>query len=221
MNRTLKNILFSVVALLPILYIGIIWANIPATVPLHFDSHMQPNSYGTKLEFLMVCLLLSGISLGSYFLIQNISLIDPKRKGKPLSKGFDKLSVGIIIFITAINFLVIIASTKNAEVLKYGMLPLIGLLFTFMGNYMYNIKPNYFAGIRTPWALNDDDNWRKTHQLGGALFFVGGIILTITSLLLPMEVIDKGLVYGILALVLIPYAYSFILFKKSGKSIEK
>ncbi len=52
---------------------------------------------------------------------------------------------------------------------------------------MHSIKPNYFAGMRTPWTLEDNDTWRATHRLAGKLWFAGGIILTIIALLLPAE----------------------------------
>ena len=62
-----------------------------------------------------------------------------------------------------------------------------GLLFAFMGNLMHNIKPNYFAGVRTPWTLEDPDTWRATHRLAGKLWFGGGIFVTIAVLVLPVE----------------------------------
>jgi uncharacterized membrane protein len=125
-----------------------------------------------------------------------------------------------VVFIAALNILTIVAATKNAEILKYLYMPLIGLLFTFLGNFMYSIKPNYFAGIRTPWTLNDDDNWRKTHQLGGVLFFTWGIVFTLLSLLLPLKVAGHVLKYSAITLVLIVYAYSFVLFKRADKKTE-
>jgi len=40
----------------------------------------------------------------------------------------------------------------------------VSLLIAGIGNLMYSIKPNYFVGIRTPWTLNSEFVWRKTHQ---------------------------------------------------------
>lgn len=220
MNKTYKNILFCLVAILPFLYVCVIWVDIPDIVPMHFDGNMHVNRYGSKYELLGAVSLLSGISIGMYFLLRYLPAIDPKRKGQPMSKGFDKLSVAILIFLTAINMMVTIASTKNADVIKYALMPMVGLLFAFLGNYMYSIKPNYFAGIRTPWTLNDDENWRKTHKLGGIMFFAWGVIFTIVSLLLPLAIVHKLLVGSAIAMVVILYAYSFILFKNSDKTKE-
>jgi len=29
----------------------------------------------------------------------------------------------------------------------------VGLLFSFIGNYMHTLKPDYFAGLRLPWTV--------------------------------------------------------------------
>ena len=29
---------------------------------------------------------------------------------------------------------------------------------------MHSIKPNYFVGMRLPWTLESEANWRSTHQ---------------------------------------------------------
>lgn len=219
-NKLTKNLIMVAVALLPLLYMFIIWDTIPVQVPLHFDGQMKPNRFGSKTEFFLSELLLAGISIFTYFLLQYIYLIDPKRRGVELSKTFDKLSSAVVIFLTGISLMTIIASTRNAEILRYAMWPMIGLLFAFLGNYMHNIKPNYFAGIRTPWALNDDNNWRKTHQLAGIMFFVGGLVITTISLVVPIEVAHIIIISIIVVLVLVPYLYSFILFKRSGNTEE-
>ncbi|HTD42217.1 MAG TPA: SdpI family protein, partial [Mucilaginibacter sp.] len=93
-------------------------------------------------------------------------------------------------------------------------LPVVGLLFAFIGNIMHSIKPNYFAGVRTPWTLEDDDTWRATHRLAGKLWFTGGIALTIAVLLLPVKAGMIVFMSMIAILVLIPVIYSYIYYKK-------
>lgn len=41
----------------------------------------------------------------------------------------------------------------------------IGILFLFIGNELPKVKSNFFMGIRTPWALCSEENWRRTHRL--------------------------------------------------------
>ncbi len=42
---------------------------------------------------------------------------------------------------------------------------------------------NYTLGIKTPWALDDPDNWRRTHRFGGACFMVVGVSLIVLGFL--------------------------------------
>lgn len=56
-------------------------------------------------------------------------------------------------------------------------------LFIGIGNYMPRFPQNYFLGIRTPWTLNDETNWKITHRIGGYLFLIGGILIIGTSFL--------------------------------------
>jgi uncharacterized membrane protein len=63
-----------------------------------------------------------------------------------------------------------------------------GAFFAVLGNYMHSIKPNYFVGFRTPWTLESEDNWRKTHQLVSKVWVPGGLlIISGTSFLLPFK----------------------------------
>jgi uncharacterized membrane protein len=93
------------------------------------------------------------------------------------------------------------------------MWPLIGLLFAVIGNYMNNIKPNYFAGLRLPWTLSSDHNWRKAHQLAGKLWFWGGLSAAILSLIIPSPFSIIIFFTILIFLILIPVIYSYRIFK--------
>lgn len=99
--------------------------------------------------------------------------------------------------------------------------PLMGLMFAFIGNYMNNIKPNYFAGLRLPWTLSSDDNWRRTHQMAGKLWFWGGLSAAILSLIIPspFSIIVFFLILSVL--VIIPIVYSYRIFKNEFRESDQ
>jgi len=217
-NKTLfKHLVFIGVALLPLLYLAIIWSTIPATVPTHFDGNMKPNDYSTRTGFFFIECFMSLIAIGVYFLLQYIHKIDPKRANKPQSPVFNKLAMGMVVFITALAFVTIRMSIDQTLDSAKLMLPLVGLLFAFLGNLMNNIKPNYFVGLRLPWTLSSDYNWRKTHQLAGKLWFGGGLLVVVLSFFLPMEANAMAMMIIMGTLVIIPIGYSFSLYKKEQK----
>ena len=66
-------------------------------------------------------------------------------------------------------------------------------------------------GIKLPWTLNSEDNWKKTHRLAGFVWVIGGVI-TIVSAFLP---VGRWLFMAVLAgIILIPVAYSYLYYRK-------
>lgn len=217
MKKNLTNWIAVFISLLPLGYLAAIWNTLPQVVPVHFNGEMKADRMGDKSELWLVTGMMAGISILIYFLINNIHRIDPKRRGMPQSETFNKLSFGLVVFLAALNF-IIISSAKGHLVLQNLLFPLMGLLFAFLGNYMNNIKPNYFAGFRLPWTLSDDENWRKTHHLAGKIWFAGGMLFAVVSLFLPTSIVLPVFIILTVILSLIPAVYSYRLFKKQTPS---
>lgn len=219
MNKALRHTIITLFSLTPIAYTAMVWDKIPETVAIHFDAASRPNGFAEKSSLWGYVLLLWAITIGVYFLMEFIDRVDPKRRGKPVPPIFSKLAVTTVIFLTALSLLIIMSSVYPTQMLTSRLLtPLIGLLFAVLGNYMHNLKPNYIAGIKLPWTLASDYNWKKTHHLAGWLWFAAGILLTILSLLLPSDVMAVVLNVFIAVIVIIPIAYSFILYRKEHEN---
>lgn len=91
-------------------------------------------------------------------------------------------------------------------------------LFVFLavcGNLMYNVRPNYFFGIRTPWTLKNETVWRKTHHLGGVVLFIAGITGFIGSLLVDEQQLFPVMMTVILVPTAITVIYSYYIYKKT------
>jgi len=122
--------------------------------------------------------------------------------------------MGLVIFLAALNICVTFSTVNRSFNAGRLLLPMISLLFVFLGNMMNTIKPNYFAGVRTPWTLEDEGNWRATHRLAGKLWFIGGILLAIATLVLPLQTGTYIFIPCIVLMAFIPMIYSYIYFKK-------
>jgi uncharacterized membrane protein len=204
--------------LLPVAYVGYVYSSLPQSVPVHFDMDGKPNGYGTKGEFLGIQGIVMGMSAFVYLLLKFLPAIDPKKYVKYGEVTFQKLALGLVLFMAALDIVIAYAAVNQSFQVGKLILPIIGLLFAFIGNIMNSIKPNYFAGVRTPWTLEDPDTWRSTHRLASKLWFFGGIGLTIAVLLLPNKagMIVFLSIVGIL--VLIPVIYSYLYYKKHQPS---
>ncbi|HVZ97819.1 MAG TPA: SdpI family protein [Chitinophagaceae bacterium] len=203
--------------LLPYLYLVKIYNSLPARVPTHFGANGRPNDFSNKSSLWLIISLLAGVSILVYLLIRFLPNIDPKKKAKYSATVFNKIAVAIVLLMSLISCYAIYAA-KAGTFKSGGFLPVVlGIFFAFMGNMMHSIKPNYFVGIRTPWTLESEETWRKTHQLGGKLWFTGGIIIAITGFLVPVNAEVFVMMSIIFTIALWPVIFSYTYFK----SIEK
>lgn len=202
---------------LPFLYLLIVYPGLPARVPTHFGINGQPDNYSNRSFLWVTTSILGGVSVFIYLLIRFLPRIDPKKKAKYSATVFNKIAVAVVLLISLIACYSIYAAKAGNFKLR-GFLPVIlGIFFAFMGNMMHSIKPNYFVGIRTPWTLENEETWRKTHQLGGKLWFVGGILIAITGFLVPAHAEVFVMMGIVLVIVLWPVIFSYTYFK----SIER
>jgi uncharacterized membrane protein len=214
MEKFLKKIIWLVFAI-PVAYLAIVWNGLPAIMPMHFNLKGNVDRYGSKNELLAMIAILSALNVGLYFLLRNIYRIDPRKYAFENRERLHRIGVAISIFLSAVLCLIIYGcSHGNIKFSTRLILAGVGLLFTFIGNYIYNIKPNYFAGLRLPWTLENEENWRKTHLLAGKLWFAGGLLIAILSLLFPLIMAIASFFVVMLPLIIIPCVYSYRLYKK-------
>lgn len=221
MNKYFKWLIW-LVAFIPGVYLAANWNSLPEKVALHFDLKGNPDRYGDKTELLVVVAVLSLMTVGIYFLLSNIYKIDPKRYAAENKDRLQRMGFAVGIFMSALCCVIIYSTIKGS--IEFGLRYIfagVGLLFSLMGNYMHNIKPNYFAGLRVPWTLNNEENWRKTHLLAGKLWFAGGLLIAILCLLLP-DAISLVIFFILTAvLIIIPIVYSYRLYKKNKEAENK
>ena len=209
MEKFKKEIPFIVVALLPFVYLAYIWNELPKEVPMHWNASGEIDRWGDKSELFMMLFMLTGIT---YFVFLIIPYIDPKQKFQNMGNKLNNLRRILALFMSALA-IYILYSVQQKTSNPVLIFPLVGLLFAFLGNYFKTIKPNYFIGIRTPWTLENEEVWKKTHLIGGKLWFVGGLLMALTFVL-P----NKIQIYTFLAIAavitIVPIVYSYLEFKK-------
>ncbi len=209
MEKFKKEIPFLAIALIPFAYLIYIWNRLPEKVPMHWNGAGEIDRYGDKKELVAMLCMLVGIT---YFVLLIIPSVDPKQKLQNMGNKLNNFRMILALFISGLAVYILYNVQQKSSNPGIGF-AIIGLLFAFLGNYFKTIKPNYFIGIRTPWTLENEEVWKKTHIMGGKLWFVGGLLLTLTFL-----VPNKFQVYtflGIVAVItIVPIIYSYLEFKK-------
>ncbi len=214
MNNFFKKLVWLII-IAPSIYLAIVWNKVPSKIAIHFDIHGNPDKYGNKKEFLFFMGIMILVSIGIYLLLTNVYRIDPKKHAADNKYRLQRLAFTIVVFMAVISFMVIYAGISGVVRLNMRyMFAIMGLFWAIIGNYMHNIKPNYFAGFRLPWTLENEENWRKTHLLAGKLWFVGGLLITIICLIIPIKLLIPFFILILIPLIIIPAIYSYVLYKK-------
>lgn len=195
-----RVLLPNLISLLPIVYGGLLWQYLPQQLPIHFGIDGQPDQYAPKLIAVIGLPVL--IITVNYVIIRSM-----KNKGIDNKKVFTVLIwslplllnvVQIVTFMHALNYHINIGSV---------ILPVIGLLFIVLGNYLPKTTPNYMVGIRLPETLHNSENWQKTNRLGGFTMVFAGFILLITGIIGNMIAVI-GLIVAMVITILVPAVYA-------------
>lgn len=211
-NRWGIELLIIVVSLAPIVYLMTIWNELPDQVPRHWNIHGEADGFWPKYW----PIIMTGIL---YFLFLLLPLIDPRKKNYILfSASYHKLRLAIMAFFGVIQVMTMIKAMSGDFELGRIMAVTIMLFFAVLGNYMTTVRPNWFVGFRTPWTLESDEVWRKTHRMGGKLWFWAGSTLLVLSLFLPIAWVNPVMITTVLIIAAIPVIYSYILFKAEQKN---
>lgn len=209
--KVIKESPLLLIVILPSLYLGYIWNDLPKKVPIHWNINGEIDRYGSKSELLLIPFLLP---LLIYLIFLIVPHIDPKKKIQQMGSKYQTLKVILTTFMSVLA-LYILYSVKNESVSNPNTLfLLIGLLFFVLGNYFKTIKANYFIGIRTPWTLENEKIWKETHQLGGKLWFVGGLLIVAASLILEKSTTAIFFITVTVLISFIPIVYSYLLFRR-------
>jgi len=195
----------------PFLVLIAYWNEFPQRVAIHWNLQGEINGWASKEFGLLLAPLLS---LGLVLLLRFVPRLDPKLRHH-LNETDRMVTVLQILRLALAGFcdiifcvIVGVALGHPVAVARIGFGSIL-LLLAVAGNYLGNLRPNYFVGIRTPWTLENPETWRATHRLGGRLMFFGGLILFIVQFVLPERIFAWLFVVAILSLAIWGFVYSW------------
>lgn len=206
-----KELPLLIIVFLPFLYLGYIWNQLPAQIPMQWNFSGEVSRYGIKAELLLIPFLLPILT---YLIFTIVPKIDPKNKLGSMGKKLQSLKFVLTTFMSILALYIIYTAANHSLDNPNLLIMMLGVLYLILGNYFKTIKANYFIGIRTPWTLENEIVWKETHKLGGKMWFVAGIIIILSSLILE-EKLNMALFLIITAIItVVPFVYSYLIFKK-------
>ncbi|WP_027087289.1 SdpI family protein [Cohnella panacarvi] len=185
---------------------------LPERVISHYNVSGQADNTMTKGSF---WLLYAGIGAVLPSIMTLIRQVDPRKKNYAKFNGyFYLLRYAISAFLHGLFLLIIFDNLDYDVSIVNWIIGGIGLLWIIIGNGMGQLRSNFFVGIRTPWTLTDDDNWRRTHRVGARLWVVAGLLMLIGAFVLDSTGLVIDLIVAVAISVVCPIAYSFLLYRR-------
>ena len=205
-----RIIVSSLLIFLPTLIGILLWNKLPEQIPTHFDINNQPDSFSSKtFTVFVIPLIMFVLNLIVIF----VTVSDPKYK------NIGQKNVNLVLWIVpATSILVSVLSYGTA--LNYqlnvgkAVLYFMGVLLIVLGNYLPKAKQNYSLGIKTSWALEDEENWNITNRVSGYMFVIGGIATIISTALF-----SNPYIFFVILLIItaVPTCLSYYLYIKKNK----
>ncbi len=185
------------------------YRELPDPMVTHFNLYGIPDGFSSKW---MGAVGMPLSMLVVYGLMIWMTKADPKRKNHGNVMALMRIVVPV--------FMVVVQGLALAYNLGYGvdingwMTVAMGLLFLYIGNDLPKLKRNYTIGIKTPWTLEDDEVWDKTHRLGGYLWMLGGVGMMGIGLLGSGGKLWYALVAIAIIITVVPVIYAYRLYRQ-------
>lgn len=217
-----RNSLMAASIAVVIALIGVaawVGAMLPGDValPIHWDLRGEPDRFSDKwTALLMPALIAGGVSL-LFFLLPEL---ESRESGLQRSRGLYLWGWASILLMTAMIELAVISVALKWTVHGTSFVVAgLGIMFVMIGNQLGKSRSMYLIGFRTPWTLASEEVWVKTHRLAGKLMVAAGLVLLLAAFLpLPSGVVATVLGASIGVAVVIPFVYSYVLWRKERRA---
>ena len=205
-KRTL--ILTSLICLIPILVGAAVYSRLPETMATHWNFQGEADGWSSRP---VAVFALPGLLLALNLLLPLGLKADPKHENMSPA-----LKTAVVFWTIPVLSLVCSGATIAAGLgyhlsIERIVPALMGVLFVLIGNYLPKTKQSCTLGIRLPWTLASEENWNRTHRLGGFLWVIGGLYFIVMSFF-PWNL--SAFLIPILLMALVPTVYSYLLYRR-------
>ena len=197
----------SLVCLIPLIVGAAVYSRLPETMATHWNLSGEADGWSSRA---FAVFGLPGILLAVNLFLPFALKADPKREN--MSDKLVAISLWTIPVVSLLCCGLTLARGLGYEVRVERWVPIfMGVLFILIGNYLPKTKQSYTMGIKLPWTLASEENWNRTHRLGGFLWVIGGALFILMSFIGW----SMAAFLSIIALmVLVPMVYSYLLYRK-------
>ena len=145
----------------------------PERMAVHWGLSGDADGYGSRFMGLLLIPLVSALMLP---LLSALPRLDPSGGIAGFREGYDWFVAGTMGYLSYVYGLTVAWNLGWRFDFGRMLSPAMGGLFYGIGVLMGSARMNWFVGIRTPWTLSSEEVWDATHEVGGRLFKVCGVL---------------------------------------------
>jgi len=169
-----RSVLASVGLLALMFLVGFyVYPLMPDRVAIHWGLSGQADGYGSRFMGLFIVPV---ISLLIFPFMLALPRLDPSGGIEGFRGGYDWFVFGFLAYMAYVHGLSLAWNLGFRFDFLRMLAPALGALFYGIGVLMGRARMNWFVGIRTPWTLSSEEVWERTHEVGGRLFRLCGVL---------------------------------------------
>lgn len=199
-------LLWVLMVVLPLVALPIL----PDPVPIHWNLHGEPDRWVARWPGVLLFLLIPAFTLLFWLFAWAVGRGAGEDSDDPraVRRALGQVRTGVVLLMLLVEGAALGEAAGWPVSAGRMSLALMGLGFAGMGPLMREIPRNAWIGVRTPWTLDDDRVWERTHRFAARVFPAGGLLVTAAALLpAPLQLVT-GLAL-LVAAALLPVAYSY------------
>lgn len=196
-----------------------VYNKLPAQVPMQWGFDGAVVRYDDKYQLFFV----AGLNILLGVLMPILPKIDPKKHNyERFETTYTTIRILFMLFmIVMIGISLVESLYPNTIMVGKVICAMIGVLLVLMGNQMPKVKSNFFMGIKTPWALSDENVWNKTQRLGGRMFVLGGLWLVISCFMIPKQnILMWSCMVAVCIICIVPTVMSYVWYQRLQNTQE-
>ncbi|MGI5893025.1 MAG: SdpI family protein [Candidatus Merdivicinus sp.] len=189
----MKKIRFStwvywILSFVPLLLTAACYPSLPEKVPMHYNLYGEIDRWGNRREMWIFPAMIPILALLFWGLLhlaqksvgQKPAELEERRITSKRVIAASRLILLGIFDLLAISILAVTLYGTNGEEMTIDFMRILAaglsIVDILLGNLMPKVRQNTVMGIRTPWTLESEEVWYRTHRFGGIAMCIGGIL---------------------------------------------
>ncbi len=156
----------------------ILLPSLPSSIMTRWDTDGTSISEGSKYILILTAL----IPVLALWLISRSPSVHPEGREFQKHRYAYGLTMGFFLFfLIGIHWVILLYNLGIQLPIPLIIKLLLGLALIITGVLLPHIPYGHSVGIRTPWSVEDKENWEHTHRFGRLLFIITGVIFMVLS----------------------------------------